>query len=107
MSKRFAVLPVPAPSAIYKALDEGGVLFSTESEVYFGVNTVGAHIWDLLGRSKTLDELCAALAERYSDVSEQQIRLDVVRFLDDLVENGLVVPQPGGADGDAVSGNSE
>ena len=35
-------LPHPSPAAIFKELDEGGVLLSTTDEVYFGVNPVGA-----------------------------------------------------------------
>lgn len=93
VSERFAQLPVPASGAIFKALDEGGVLFSTDSEVYFGVNVIGAQIWELLGQSTTLDQMCRTLAARYSDVSEAQIRGDVVKFLNDLVENGLAVPR--------------
>ena len=55
-------LPHPSPSAIFKELDEGGVLLSTTDEVYFGVNPVGARIWALLPPvSHTFGELCSAL----------------------------------------------
>jgi hypothetical protein len=85
-------LPVPSATAIFKQLAEGGVLFSTETEVYFGVNLIGARIWELLPpKTKTFDELCAVLASEYSDVSLAQIEKDVRKFLDDLIENGLVV----------------
>lgn len=88
-------LPTPSASAIFKPLAEGGVLFSTETEVYFGVNVIGARIWELLPpASKTFGELCAALAAQYSDVSPAQIQKDVQKFLDDLIENGLVVSTP-------------
>jgi hypothetical protein len=42
------LLPIPSPAAIFRPLPEGGVLFSTETEVYFGVGVVGARIWELL-----------------------------------------------------------
>jgi hypothetical protein len=90
-----APLPSASPSAIFKPLAEGGVLFSTETEVYFGVNVIGARIWDLLPpATSTFSELCAVLASEYSDVSPMQIQKDVRKFLDDLVENGLVVSAP-------------
>ena len=85
-------LPAPAKGAVFKRLPEGGVLFSTETEVYFGVGSVGARIWELLPpASKTIDELVAVLAAQYRDVSASQIRSDVEAFLHELLENGLVV----------------
>jgi hypothetical protein len=84
-------LPVPSPSAVFRLLSDGGVLFSAESEVYFGVNALGARIWELLPPvSMMTGELCAILASQYPDVDAAQLREDVRRFLDDLVANGLV-----------------
>ena len=92
MVQRGTPLPLPAASTIFKPLAEGGVLFSTESEVYFGVNLIGARIWQLLPPvTTTFEELCAKLAAQYHDVSEAQIQRDVRRFLDDLISNALVV----------------
>jgi hypothetical protein len=93
-------LPVPAPSAVFRKLPEGGVLFSTETEVYFGVGVVGAAIWELLPPvTKTVEEMVATLSAKYRDVSASQIRADCDRFLEELVSNGLVThvqaPTPG------------
>jgi hypothetical protein len=85
------VLPVPSSSAIFKPLPEGGVLFSTSTEVYFGVNGVGARIWELLPpKTHTFGELCEELARQYTDVDASVIRSDARRYLDELLENGLV-----------------
>ena len=85
-------LPAPAPTAIFRRLPEGGVLFSTATEVYFGVGVVGAHIWELLPpASRTVEEMVATLSSKYHDVPASQIRTDVERFLAELVSNGLVV----------------
>ncbi|MBV6521090.1 MAG: hypothetical protein MNPFHGCM_01213 [Gemmatimonadaceae bacterium] len=101
MDHQKASLPSPSPSAIFKPLAEGGVLFSTDTEVYFGVNVIGARIWELLPpATRTFDELCAALIAQYSDVSPAQIQKDVRKFLDDLVENGLVVTSGANASND-------
>ena len=70
---------------------EGGVLFSSETEVYFGVNTVGAIIWELLPKSSTVEHLCATLTERFHDVGPERIRHDVLSFISDLRANGLVI----------------
>ncbi len=84
-------LPSPAPTAVFRRLPEGGVLFSTTTEVYFGVGIVGAHIWELLPpATATVEEMVAILASKYHDVPASQIRADVERFLDEILTNGLV-----------------
>lgn len=85
-------LPKPAESSIFKALPDGGVLFSTTSEVYFGVNAVGARIWQLLPpECATFEELIGRLTAEYRDVSADVIRADARRFLDQLTANGLAL----------------
>lgn len=77
------------------------MIFSTETEVYFGVGDVGARIWELLPpETRTLEEMVDRLAAQYRDVSSSQIRGDVERFLDELLENGLVVREAKGPPGD-------
>lgn len=93
-------LPAPASGAIFRRLPEGGVLFSTETEVYFGVGMVGARIWELLPpATRTIEEMVAILASKYHDVPADQIRVDVERFISELLANGLVAhvaaPAPG------------
>lgn len=89
-------LPIPAESSIFKALPEGGVLFSTASEVYFGVNGVGARVWQLLPPiCARFEELVGRLAQEYTDVSVDMIRADAKRFIDQLVANGLAIAAAG------------
>ena len=84
-------LPRPVSGAVFRRLPEGGVLFWTETEVYFGVGLVGAQIWDLLPpASRTIEEMVAILGAKYNDVSVTQIRADVERFISELLANGLV-----------------
>ena len=84
-------LQAPDPGAVFRRLPEGGVLFSTETEVYFGVGVVGAAIWELLPPvTQTVEEMVSTLAAKYRDVSASQIRNDVDRFLEELLSNGLV-----------------
>jgi hypothetical protein len=80
-------------------MTEGGVLFSSESEVYFGVNPVGALIWELMPSVGTVEELVAALSARFSDVGPDRIERDVHAFIADLRANGLVLDPPSVAAG--------
>ncbi|HEX6533536.1 MAG TPA: PqqD family protein [Gemmatimonadaceae bacterium] len=93
------MLPVANPKVIFKALSDGAVLFSTEDEVYFGLNAVGARVWELLPpASSTLDELCATIAAQYPDVDPQMILADVRELLGELAAHRLVLPPPGQSD---------
>jgi hypothetical protein len=94
-------LPHPSPSAIFRPLPEGGVVFSTTSEVYFGVNEVGARLWQLLPPvCQTQDEMCRRVATAYPGVDLSLIRRDVTKFIAELVANGLAEEA---RDGDAAA----
>jgi len=68
-------------------------LFSTENEVYLGLNDVGRRVWSLLPPAcTTLDDLVAQLAQEYPDASPEVIRSDVLELLEDLERNGLLEP---------------
>ncbi len=86
-------LPHPKSSVIYREMDDGGVLYCTRSEVYFGVNPVGAVIWralqDAEGSGGT-DSLIAAVTEAFPDAPEAEVPTDVEDFLRDLSEAGLL-----------------
>ena len=87
------MLPLPHPKVVSQTVSDGGVLLDTAGEVYFGLNAVGMRVWQLLPPScKTLDELCANLAQAYPDVTPDQLRQDVTELLDQLGKQGLLVP---------------
>lgn len=88
------MLPVANPKVIFKALSDGAVLFSTEDEVYFGLNEVGARVWQLLPpKLATLDELCTAIAGHYPEVDPGVIRQDVTELISELATHRLVLPR--------------
>jgi hypothetical protein len=92
------LLPKPSEAAIFKALPDGGVLFSTTSEVYFGVNAVGARIWELLPPQCTrFEELVSRLAAEYTDVTPDIVRADARRFIEQLISSGLALANGSGS----------
>ena len=85
------MLPSVNPSVIFQKLDDGAVLFAPATELYFGLNSVGALVWGLLPpQSRSLDELCATLAVTFPDVAPSTIRTDVEELLEQLVAEGLL-----------------
>ena len=86
------MLPRANPRVLFQRLPDGAVLLDTASEVYFGLNPVGARVWELLPpASRTLDDLCAALADEYPDAPAAVLRDDVAELLSQLAEHGLVL----------------
>ena len=89
------MLPTANPSVIFQKLDDGAVLFTPETEIYFGLNAVGALVWELLPpRSDSLDALCATVSATYSDAHASTIRSDVEELLDQLIAEGLAHATP-------------
>ena len=67
------------------------VILDLASGTYFGLDPVGARIWQLLGEGKTLAEICQMMLEEY-EVEREQLETDVLRITGELLERGLVVP---------------
>ncbi len=87
------MLPTPNPVVICKPVSDGAVLFHTAQEVYFGLNSVGARIWELLPpRSRDGEELIRKLQVEYPQVEASVIRQDVTELLDELATHDLVFP---------------
>ena len=87
------MLPTVNSSVVFRSLSEGAVLFSARDEVYFGLNSVGARVWELLKSHSEFDALCAVLAAEYPDAPLETIRQDVRELLQELTEYGLVLPR--------------
>src|SRR5207247_6479502 len=86
-------LPVRNPNVMCRTVDGGAVLLDTGQEVYYGLNTVGAYIWEHLPPVfQTLEEMSASLSALHPEVAVETIRADARELLDDLLANGLVRP---------------
>jgi hypothetical protein len=96
---RIEVLPTRNPKVIFKALATGAVLYSSEEEVYFGLNPVGVRVWELLPPvHQSLDDLCGVIAADYPDAPVDVIRADVSELLEELTRLGLVKATPAPAE---------
>lgn len=91
------MLPSPVATVIFQRIDDGAVLFEPQTEVYFGLNEVGARVWLLLPpETTTVAQLCDRLASEYPDVAAATIRADVEELLAQLQTEGLVSASIGG-----------
>lgn len=82
--------PAVSGDVIFQRVSDGAILLSTDGEVYYGLNEVGARIWEGLEAAQDTNAICAALEDRYPGADPEQIRSDVDELVDELVREGLV-----------------
>lgn len=72
--------------------DLGGeiVMMSIEQGEYYGLDSVGSYIWELIAQPRAVSELCALLVEEF-DVEQETCRDQVSEFLTGLNEEGLLL----------------
>jgi hypothetical protein len=78
----------------FRTLDGETVIVNPEHREVHVLNGTASHIWELLEDWRTLDDVVAALNDQAVDgrfdVPRSQIEQDVLQFLDQLVDKGLV-----------------
>ena len=68
--------------------DEAAIL-GLKNSVYYGLNSVGARIWELLREPKSLEEVQRTIVGEY-DVRSEQAEKDVQQFLRGMMAEGLI-----------------
>ena len=74
---------------VYKKVGEEMVLLDFDRGVYYGLNPVGARVWELLAEGKTSEEIIDRLTEEF-EVERTDVTNDVAELMDNLQTNGLV-----------------
>jgi len=71
--------------------DLGGetILLSMQSAMYYGLDSVGARIWELLREPVRVSEIRDVIAREY-DVEIDRCESDVLAFLKELAAKGLI-----------------
>lgn len=70
-------------------LDGEAVILDQKEGVYYGLNEVGTHVLKLIERPRVVQDVLDLMAEEY-DVGLEQLRNDVLDFLNQLNDNDLV-----------------
>jgi hypothetical protein len=71
------------------ALGEEAAILDMRSGLYYGLDPVGAHVWKLLARPRTVRDLRAAILEEY-EVESEKCEVDLVTLLEKLRAEGLI-----------------
>jgi Coenzyme PQQ synthesis protein D (PqqD) len=83
----------PAEGVHARRFDGTVVILDLTGGQYFGLDEVGAAIWEKLVEGRTLDEIVALLVAEYA-TSDDKIRADVLRIAQELVDAKLLVAEP-------------
>ena len=72
--------------------DVGGeaVVLNVQSGIYYGLNSVGARVWNLIQRPTTVNTLLENLLEAY-EVAPERCEGDLICLLQDLVAKNLIM----------------
>jgi hypothetical protein len=70
-------------------LGDEAVILNVSSGVYFGLDTVGTRMWQLISEHGSTEKVVAALLDEY-EVEESQLRHDLDKLIDQLIEKELL-----------------
>lgn len=77
-----------------KVIDGEAIIINLSNGMYYSMDKIGAVAWVLIGGGYSLDEAADMLSSRFS-VPVEQVRKDLVKLLDDLLIQNLVLPVEG------------
>jgi hypothetical protein len=70
-------------------LNEEIAILNLKNTLYFGLDEVGACIWEAMSEPRKVSDVCKRVLERF-DIGEEQCQADVIEFVGRLDEAGLV-----------------
>ena len=81
--------PTIPPQVMSRVVGDDTVLLDLASGMYFGLDGVGNSIWESISEGRSLADTAEAIVAEY-DVTEEQARADVIEFVTNLLECGLL-----------------
>jgi hypothetical protein len=85
-----------SPEVMARDLGDEVVLLHATSGKYFGLDPVGARVWQLLAAGGSLEAAIEALSFEY-DVSVNQLDADLRALAQELAGQGLLLPRSSGS----------
>lgn len=78
------------PEIIHSAMDGEVVMMSVDQGLFFGIDIIGAHIWNLLETPEKVEDLIEKLVAFY-DVERSICERDTLLFLNDMLMKKVVM----------------
>jgi len=80
---------VSCEKSVSSKIDDEEIILNINKGTYYGLDPIGARIWDLIQDPVTVDALVNRLLEEY-DVGREQCLEDVLALLHDMCDEELV-----------------
>jgi Coenzyme PQQ synthesis protein D (PqqD) len=81
---------VATPEQVSCPLGEESAILNLKNTVYYGLNPVGARVWNLLQQARSVGELRDTLLDEY-DVEVVRCERDLLELLEKMRGEGLIV----------------
>ena len=81
------------PDMLASAMDEEIVMMSIQRGEYYGLDKVGSRIWNLIEKPICVNDMITLLLDEY-EIDRENCEKDVLEFLEELLEKGLVKNKP-------------
>lgn len=81
---------IATPEQVSCPLGEESAVLNLKNTVYYGLNPVGARVWNLLQQARSVGELRDALLDEY-DVEEVRCERDLLELLERMRVEGLIL----------------
>ena len=78
----------PSEDAVFRELDGQSVLLNLATGMYFGLDAVGTHVWQLAAENGSLSAVRQRLVDEY-DADPARIETDLLALAETLVAKGL------------------
>jgi hypothetical protein len=89
MSVSFSQRVTVAPDVLFRMVGDEGVLLNLRTELYLGLDSVGARMWAVLHDAPSIRIACDSLLQEYN-VEPERLERDVDEFLGRLLEQKLI-----------------
>lgn len=77
------------PDLLHASAGDEILMMSVEAGAYFGLEQVGARVWELIASEITVEQICARLTAEY-DVPLDVCEAEVLAFLAHLAERHII-----------------
>ena len=78
----------PSEDAVFRELDGQSVLLNLATGMYFGLDSIGTHVWQLAAADGSLRGVLQSLVDEY-DADPSTIERDLLALAETLVAKGL------------------
>ena len=78
------------PEIIHSAMDSEVVMMSVDQGLFFGIDTIGTHIWNLIETPLKVEDLIEKLVVSY-DVERSVCENDTLLFLNDMLLKKVIL----------------